>query len=234
MANFKIKGRLLRRSKVENKGMPDQSREFIVEVIDESNYPQFVKFEITKERCHLLDNIGDGETVKVQFELRGIETESGYSTTLHALHIKKNLLFKYQSEFDENDLANCPPACYRRLKMTSYRFIFKNILHENNFMPVLLVKPRRLNSQTNPEKKCKGFGLSLFQEKEGAKSFFQEWMTKTRGRFAKRVGNHLATVEIDKEDGLGSKPNTENFTHFTFHEFAKTDLTKKIGQIEKI
>ncbi len=234
MANFEIKGKLLKKIKAGDGGTNTQSGEFIVEIVDESSHPQCVKFEMTKERFYILDDVVEGEAIKVQFELRGIEKEDRCSTTLHALQIKKVLLFKYQSEFDGNNLVNCPPEGYGQLKMTSYRFVFEDILHQNNFKPALLIDPGRLNSRMNPEKKCRGFGLSLYQDKGGAKSSFQEWMTKTRGTFVKRVGNSLASVELDREDGLGSKPNPENFTHFTFHEYAQTDLTKKIGQIEKM
>lgn len=51
-------------------------REFVVEVADNPRYPQLVLFEATNERCAVLDSASEGDTVSIDFELRGREWKS--------------------------------------------------------------------------------------------------------------------------------------------------------------
>lgn len=46
-------------------------REFVVEYIDNPQYPQYIKFEMTQDKCELLDQHKVGEEVDVQFNVRG-------------------------------------------------------------------------------------------------------------------------------------------------------------------
>ena len=46
-------------------------REFVVEYIDNPQYPQYVKFEMTQDKCDLLDQYKVGDEVDVQFNVRG-------------------------------------------------------------------------------------------------------------------------------------------------------------------
>lgn len=88
MANFEIEGKLHRKFDVENKTQSFQAREFVLEVPD-GNYPQFVKFQLTQDRCALLDNYKEGEIMKVHFELRGREWQGKYFTNLSAWRLEK-------------------------------------------------------------------------------------------------------------------------------------------------
>jgi hypothetical protein len=109
---------------------------------------------------------------------------------------QKTKPFKYQAEFDKNGLQNCPPTTCKAIKMAGHRFVFQDPLHPNNFLPAFLIKPSRVNDSRDLTSKCQGFGLSLFQASAGAKEKFEEMMVKTKGNFAKLVGDHLATVEL--------------------------------------
>ncbi|MBU3661190.1 MAG: DUF3127 domain-containing protein [Flavobacteriales bacterium] len=67
-------------------------REFVVETQDQ--YPQFVMFQTTQDKCALLDGIAQGQDVEVSFNLRGREwTSPGgevkYFNTLEAWRIVK-------------------------------------------------------------------------------------------------------------------------------------------------
>lgn len=44
-----------------------------VVITDNSNekYPQHIQFQFTQDKCALLDNVKEGDTVKVQFNLQG-------------------------------------------------------------------------------------------------------------------------------------------------------------------
>ena len=46
-------------------------REFVVEYIDNPQYPQYIKFEMTQDKCVLLDQYKVGDEVDVQFNVRG-------------------------------------------------------------------------------------------------------------------------------------------------------------------
>jgi hypothetical protein len=68
MAN-QAKGRLIKiyPTKLSNSGFA--SREFVIET--EEKYPQFVKFQVIKDACDLLDNIKVNDILEVSFNLRG-------------------------------------------------------------------------------------------------------------------------------------------------------------------
>lgn len=46
-------------------------REFVVEYVDNPQYPQYIKFEMTQDKCELLDQYKVGDEVDVQFNVRG-------------------------------------------------------------------------------------------------------------------------------------------------------------------
>ncbi len=51
-------------------------REFVVELADNPRYPQYVLFQLTGDRCELLDALSVGDEVRVEFALRGREWQS--------------------------------------------------------------------------------------------------------------------------------------------------------------
>jgi Domain of unknown function (DUF3127) len=51
-------------------------REFVVEIADNSKYPQTVLFQLTGDRCNQLDGMEVGSSVRVDFSLRGREWKS--------------------------------------------------------------------------------------------------------------------------------------------------------------
>ena len=53
-----------------------QLREFVVEMSDNPQYPQYVMFQMTGTRCDNLDDFSVGQTVNVEFNLRGREWKS--------------------------------------------------------------------------------------------------------------------------------------------------------------
>lgn len=68
-------------------------REFVLEIQD-GQYPQMVKFELTNEKCDLLDRFSVGETVSVRFYLRGREWvnpkgEVVFFNSLSAQHVEE-------------------------------------------------------------------------------------------------------------------------------------------------
>jgi len=50
-----------------------RKREFVVELDDNPRYPQYVMFQLTGDRCEMLDEFAVGDPVRVEFSLRGRE-----------------------------------------------------------------------------------------------------------------------------------------------------------------
>lgn len=69
-----------------------RKREFVVEIPDDK-YPQQIKFELTQDRCAVLDNFSIGDDVKVSFNIRGRSYEKdgkkSYFTTIQAWRLDK-------------------------------------------------------------------------------------------------------------------------------------------------
>ncbi len=70
-----------------------QKREFILTTEANTPYPQHVSFQVTQDKCSILDQFSDGEELKVQFNLRGREWNGPqgikYFNTLEAWRIEK-------------------------------------------------------------------------------------------------------------------------------------------------
>ena len=72
--SFEIKGRLI--EKFETVQVTDRfrKREFVIEHKENVGGNEFIdtiKFQLTQDRCELLDNIGTGEEINVSFNIRG-------------------------------------------------------------------------------------------------------------------------------------------------------------------
>lgn len=81
--SFEITGRLSRVYDTEQKGDAFRVREFVIEV-PHDKYPQFVKFQLTQDKCEEIDKHFDGDTITVHFDLRGREFNGKYFNTLNA------------------------------------------------------------------------------------------------------------------------------------------------------
>lgn len=51
-------------------------RTFVLELVDNPKYPQLVEFQLTGDRCPQLDGVNVGDTVQVEYSLRGREWRS--------------------------------------------------------------------------------------------------------------------------------------------------------------
>jgi translation initiation factor IF-3 len=89
-----VTGVIKRISSTETVNEKFKKREFILTDNSNSQYPQDIAFQLTQDKCGLLDKFMEGETVKVHFNLRGREftTKQGevkYFNTLEAWRIEK-------------------------------------------------------------------------------------------------------------------------------------------------
>ena len=81
-----ISGKLHKVFETEQKTESFKAREFVVETAGE--YPQFVKFQLTQDRCAIIDNYKEGDDLKVHFDLRGREWQGKYFTNLNAWKVE--------------------------------------------------------------------------------------------------------------------------------------------------
>ena len=86
--SFEIEGLLHKKFDTENKTDTFQAREFVIETEDRG-YKNYVKFQLTQDRCQLIDEYDEGEQIKVSFDLRGREWQGKYFTNLNAWRIDK-------------------------------------------------------------------------------------------------------------------------------------------------
>lgn len=84
--SFEIEGLLHKKYDTESKTNTFQAREFVIKT--DGNYPQFVKFQLTQDRCSLIDGYDEGQNIKVYFDLRGREWNDKYFTNLNAWKVE--------------------------------------------------------------------------------------------------------------------------------------------------
>ncbi len=70
-----------------------QKRDFVLATDLSTPYPQYVSFQITQDKCSLLDQFNEGDEIKVQFNLRGREWNGPqgirYFNTLEAWRLER-------------------------------------------------------------------------------------------------------------------------------------------------
>lgn len=94
---FEISGTVIRIGATKQITEKFAKREFVVAVDEDTKWPQNIGFESTGDRMAALDTVGVGDVVKVEFELRGRDSnkngETRNWTTLGAWRVdvtKKN------------------------------------------------------------------------------------------------------------------------------------------------
>ena len=90
--SFEIVGKLHKKYDTESKTATFQAREFVIEV--DGTYPQFVKFQLTQDKCDLLDKYNEGDSLRVYFDLRGREWQGKYFTNLNAWKLEEGIAAK--------------------------------------------------------------------------------------------------------------------------------------------
>jgi hypothetical protein len=125
----------------------------------------------------------------------------------------------------------CPPNHYKPKKMTVYRWVFANIDDEQNFMPVFYRNPKKYFGKTDAEK-CNGLALSLFESQAHAEERFYDLQDGMGRKAYKVLGTHIATADIDVEDGVNDEPNASG--HFNHHPVKEHQYKKRFNIISKL
>lgn len=85
---YKAEGKIEKIFDTEQKSASFQAREFVIEVQD-GQYPQMVKFQLVQDKVTLVDDYSEGDSVEVEFDLRGREWNGRYFTNLQAWRINR-------------------------------------------------------------------------------------------------------------------------------------------------
>ncbi len=90
-----------------------RKREFVLELSENTRFPQFVIFQLTGDRCGRIDDFEVGNEVRVEFSLRGREWKSPrgevkYFNSLDVWNIER--ADGAQSRDDEPPFSQEPPA----------------------------------------------------------------------------------------------------------------------------
>ncbi len=92
--NFEITGALIVKEDVVDISATFKKREFVIEVQNERNsdWNDFVKFQLTQDKCSAIDNISLGQRIKVSFNIRGRKWEKdgkiNYFSNLEAWRVE--------------------------------------------------------------------------------------------------------------------------------------------------
>ena len=86
-------------------------RDFVLATDLSTPYPQFISFQLTQDKCSVLDNYNEGDEIKVHFNLRGREWNGPqgikYFNTLEAWRIEKvNIAVSNNTPSQNNNHAN--------------------------------------------------------------------------------------------------------------------------------
>lgn len=103
-----ITGKLHKVFETEQKTESFKAREFVVETAGE--YPQFVKFQLTQDRCAIIDKYKEGDDLKVHFDLRGREWQGKYFTNLNAWKVEGESAMRNTSSPNESFKQDAVPV----------------------------------------------------------------------------------------------------------------------------
>jgi len=85
--SYEAEGKLHKKYETEQKSDTFKTREFVL-LQDQTQYPNYVKFQLTQDKTDLLNDIPEGTTIKVYFDLRGRVWQGKYFTNLTAWRIE--------------------------------------------------------------------------------------------------------------------------------------------------
>lgn len=115
--SFEIVGKLLLKEDTQEVTASFKKREFVIEVENERNsdWNDFVKFQLTQDRCNAVDNVNNGDQIKVNFNIRGRKWEKdgkvNYFTNLEAWRVEPvGEQTPPPESFDQYQQTDIPPA----------------------------------------------------------------------------------------------------------------------------
>jgi hypothetical protein len=111
---LQVKGKLKLKGKEQVVSDRFRKREFVL-TDDSTQYPQHISFQLTQDKCSLIDSVNPGDEITVSFNLRGREWKSPqgeikYFNSLEAWRIEKGSAAGSQ----ENNFEAMPEQTFRQ------------------------------------------------------------------------------------------------------------------------
>ncbi len=106
---MKIQGKL--HKKFDTKQVTDtfRKREFVIEYIDNPQYPQYISFQLIQNNCEMVDSYQPGSMLEVEFNLRGREWTSPQGETKYFNSLDAWRITPVQQNQGFNAPAPSPP-----------------------------------------------------------------------------------------------------------------------------
>lgn len=125
--------------------------------------------------------------------------------------------FEHQADYDTLLPEICPPKDYVAKDINPvYRWVFDPVAQRRNFISQYHKNPKR-STWKDPNKKCEGLALSLFDSLEGCKARFEELKSGFTGENVYFIlGTHIAKGSISEKDGV-NQSEPDKFGHFNHH-----------------
>jgi hypothetical protein len=115
--NYEVTGKLIVKEDIQAISDRFRKREFVIEVENERNpeWNDFIKFQLTQDRCDLIEKVEINETIKVSFNLRGRKWENNgqvsYFTNLEGWRVEKMANEPAMNEpMPEYSIEDIPPS----------------------------------------------------------------------------------------------------------------------------
>lgn len=114
--NFEIVGKIIVKDDAQQVTERFKKRDFVIEVENERNpdWNDFIKFQLTQDRCDLIEPISLNEQIKVSFNVRGRKWEKdgkvNYFSNLEAWRIEKVSATNAVPDMPEFNASDIPPA----------------------------------------------------------------------------------------------------------------------------
>lgn len=86
-----------------------KKREFVIEHTEKSLYTEYIKFEITNDRCELLNNFKVGDDVEVGFNIRGRKWADQEGTVKYFVSLQAWRINEYTGEKRNETNTNQQP-----------------------------------------------------------------------------------------------------------------------------
>ncbi len=68
---MEVQGKLIEKYETSKINDSFRKREFVVEYVENPQYPELLKFDLIQDKCELLEEFNLGDSLKVEFNLKG-------------------------------------------------------------------------------------------------------------------------------------------------------------------
>ena len=116
--SLQVKGKLKLKGEEQVINERFRKREFVL-TDNSSQYPQYISFQLTQDKCSLIDSVNPGDEITVSFNLRGREWKSPqgeikYFNSLEAWKIEKGAV----SASNDQHYEPIPEQTFRQSEQT--------------------------------------------------------------------------------------------------------------------